>query len=154
MRHARITAWIALSAAALGGCGSSLDCLTGDNVRGRVLMTSTTSGTEPRGGAKLLIQYSEDSFTSIKRTATSDNKQGFTSVPFSLCADLDRNFQLRAFQDINGDRVWATGEAAGRDDGTANGNATYTSAQVSKTAAGLSSSREGVEIVLDETTAQ
>lgn len=107
----------------LYGCGSDLGCtVRGNNVNGRIYFPA---GTPVEAGSTIVVQYSEDSFTTIEKTETVWNLQGLVALPYSVCADQDSTFQVRAFQDSDGDGSYDVGEYAGRDDGTSSGHDGY-----------------------------
>jgi hypothetical protein len=100
-------------------------------------------------GAHLVIQWSNDSFSSsVNSAAVVENQQGFPVVPFSFpfyfCAP-NTTIQLRAFESRDGTDLWTAGDAVGRHDGTNNGNGTYSSVVVTT---------ETMTVFLDGTGAQ
>ncbi len=132
-------------------CGSEVGCaLYGDNVEGHVTFTSTAPATL---GAIVVIETSEDDFASIKRTVKVVNQQGFLTVGYSICADVDIVFKVRAYRDVDNDNAWESGEGAGRNDGTSDGHSTYTSHTISNSD-GQWSVESGVNVYLDATTSQ
>lgn len=143
----------AIFAASAAGCGNSLNCeIMGDNVHGRVNFDGAIN---VNSDAQVVVELSEDSFSTVKRSRTVLNRQGLLSVPFSLCADSDVPFQVRAFQDDNHNGAWDSGsEGAGRDDGSSGTHEAYSTRTVTSSDLGSSSWDEvkDVNISIDETT--
>jgi hypothetical protein len=104
-------------------CGNAVECLVnGDNIKGHVIFPADSPG---EAGKTVLVQFSKDSFATVASDTRVSNTQGLVAVPYSYCAETEKTFSVRAFQDSNGDGMWEAGEAAGRDDGTSDGNSTY-----------------------------
>lgn len=109
-------------AGTLAGCGNAVDCaINGDNLKGRV---TYGAGVTVHQDANLVIQYSVSSFATDFSNGIKTNPQGLLTVPYGFCAP-NGTFQLRAFQDLNGNGSLDSGEPSGRLDGTSTGDATY-----------------------------
>jgi hypothetical protein len=148
--------WVGLAMGA-SGCGNALNCaINGDNVRGHVLFGQAA---QVDAGARVVVEWSKDGFGAVDGLDTIDNAQGLVSVPYSLCVDNNIEVSIRAYQDENGNGAWESGEAAGRDDGTSDGNATYTThnlagAEPSGDASGNWEVEKDVNVWLDGSTSQ
>ncbi len=106
----------------LGGCGNSLKCaLQGDNLKGHVTLAE---GVPLASGADVVIEVSSDSFVTAAETVTRENLHALVAVPYSACISNDVDFNVRAFQDINGNGALDAGEFLGLYDGTSDGSGT------------------------------
>lgn len=134
------------------GCGSGNCALTGNNLAGHVIFSSTVP---LQTNQTVYVQFSTDSFTTTgasgyQGTSSFSNGQNLVSVPFSMCIPSDTNVSVRAYVDSAvGSGTWTSGKGAGRDDGTSNGNSTYNTRN-----AASGKKVDSVDITLDSTTAQ
>ena len=144
---ARIIASL-LALAAFPGCGNAINCaLHGDNLKGRVGFAQSVA---IRLDAAVVIQYSTDSFATVVLGSTSQaNPQGLVTIPFGICAPSDLDYQLRAFQDLNGHGTPDAGEAIGRDDGTSDGDQAYVVRRVTTNAQGDYNKITDIDITID-----
>ncbi len=93
-------------------------CQTQSHLSGRI---NFTAAVPPSLTAPIIVQYSTDGFATAQLGQTiTDNPQGLLSIPFDIttaviaeCPMTDGAvFQIRAFQDTNGDGTWESGEGA------------------------------------------
>jgi hypothetical protein len=132
----------------LASCGNAVECaIGGDNFQGRVTFAS---GVTIRSDAKVIVQASTDSFsTNVLGSASEDNIQGLVTISFGLCLETNRDFQFRAFQDLNGNGSPDAGESSGRDDGTDTGDAAFVSRNSPRDAQGKVTRIEDMSITID-----
>jgi hypothetical protein len=103
--------------------------------------------------SQVVVQWSTDSFASTVYTGAGvPNVQNAVAVPFGFSVQLcgPMTIQVRAFQDPGYTGSWASGEAAGRYDGTDSGNGSFTDV----TLAPSDASAGGIVIFLDGTGSQ
>lgn len=135
--------------AALGslvGCGNAIDCaLNGDNLMGRVTFGT---GVTVRADVNVVIQHSSTSFATEGTSTVKANPQGLLTVPYGFCV-ADGTYQLRAFQDLNGNGSLDTGEPSGRLDGTDSGDATFVDRTVTETSSDTTSRVTDADFVID-----
>jgi len=106
------------------GCGNSLNCsILGENLKGRI---DYSSEVDLEKDSTLVIEWSSESFATIDDSKTLQNIHGLVTVPYSACLELDSDYQVRVFQDTNGNGTLDTGETYGLYDGTSNGTGTAT----------------------------
>jgi hypothetical protein len=128
------------------GC-DELDCLvSGDNVHGRVTFGV---GTTIHQGTNILVQWSADSFSSVTGTTTESNMHGLVTVPFGMCVTTNTDYQLRAFQDFNGNGQPDTGEARGLYDGVNGSDGAYITVRVGKDSQNAVTDYGPADIALD-----
>lgn len=139
----------------LTGCGNSMNCaILGNNVNGRINFGDRAPFGSQR--TQLKVELSKDIFATVWQSQVVDNSQNLISVPYSLCADNNVNFTIRAFSDQNANGKWDAGEGTGRDDGTSDGNAAYVTRNIPYTApadkntSGDWKKINGVDIWIDE----
>ena len=130
----------------LAGCGLSADCaLNGETLQGRVTFGKTVS---VRNDVDVVIQYSQNSFsTSIDRVQKS-NPQGLLTVPYGFCA-AEGSYQVRAFQDLNGNGNLDSGESYGLMDGTDVGDASYINKTIQKLPDGSTQRVTDADVTID-----
>jgi hypothetical protein len=125
MKRSRVIHGLCLIASAFGGygCGNAVSCaLYGDNLKGHI---DFTSAIPPSSDKRVILERSIDGGGTFAFAKNLSNSQGLLSLSYTLCVDNDVNVAVRAFQDDNGNGKWDSGEGAGREDGTADGNAPY-----------------------------
>jgi hypothetical protein len=145
-------AWIIALGLVITSCGSDLDCaIRGNNVEGYVTFTQAYPASTTQS---VTIQLSEDDFTTVTREVRVANTQKFLTVGYSICANAGTAFKVRAFQDLDTDGTWESGEGAGRNDGTSTGHGTYTSHLITNSTSKDWNVESDVNIYLDVTTSQ
>lgn len=111
----------------LTGCENTLSCLiSGNNVVGRIVYSGDINVDTARD---VVIEYQYGSaFSSAAAThnqySAKRNIHGLITFEYSLCAENDRDIVVRAYEDLNNNRILDAGEPHGIFDGTANGDAT------------------------------
>jgi uncharacterized protein (DUF2141 family) len=136
----------------LAGCGNAVNCVVdGDNLRGRITIGDSV---KINSGAQLIVEWSTNSFATVPTlsdTVAVKNVHGMPSVSYSACIYNDGTYQLRAFQDVNGNGVLDAGEGSGRYDGTAEGNGSFIPAVLTPKRQGERPTLDHVDIGLDVT---
>ncbi|MCC7443006.1 MAG: hypothetical protein IT285_15340 [Bdellovibrionales bacterium] len=150
--------WVVFALPVLSGCGNALNCeIYGDNVEGRIYFTRDV---EVDRGKNIVVEYSENAFTSVTKTSPLDNQQGLLSIPYSLCAESEVDFAIRAYQDENGNGVYDAGEGNGRHDLGPGSHTAYREHQLGPAEENAEDSNDvwptksAVDVWLDETGAQ
>ena len=134
----------------LTACGNSLNCtILGDNIAGHILYGSAV---DVEKDSDLVIEWSSDSFATIVDSKSVQNIHGLVAVPYSACLDLDTDYQVRAFQDANGNGSLDTGETVGLYDGTSDGNGTATTVNLPSSENNVNwQVEDGADITIDAT---
>ncbi|HUP58540.1 MAG TPA: hypothetical protein VM598_13870 [Bdellovibrionota bacterium] len=127
-------------------CGNPIDCaVNGDNLEGRITFGQ---GIPIRADAPLVIQYSTTSFATNGTPSTKTNPHGLPTVPYGFCVPVGV-YQLRAFQDLNGNGSLDAGEPSGRKDDTTTGNASFVNQTILLESNGTYNRIENAEIMVD-----
>lgn len=98
------------------------------SIKGRVVFGDRVSLTP---NTPIVVQCSSDSFSTITARTTFRDPYGLITNQYEI-PNVPKNTDVtvRAFQDLNGNGTWDSGEPSGRYDGTTNGNATHTTVRI------------------------
>lgn len=144
---ARVTFGVCSALLLLSGCGNEVDCLIrGDNVRGRV---SFASGIEIVSSADIVVEWSQDGFSSVGGRSRQRNNNGLVNVPYSMCANDGVALSFRAYQDLDNDATLDAGENSGRFDGTGDGDAAFQSRTIPESTEQNWETIEAIDIAVD-----
>ena len=133
------------------GCGKLQCAISGDNVKGRVNFSPVVA---PKTEGKVIIQYAADSnFTVVVGSTSKSNPHGIVTMPYSLCVTEGTDYFIRAFQDVDGNENYTSGEGSGRYDQNDTGNGSITAVNVPTSASGQNpNKKENIDISLDSLT--
>jgi hypothetical protein len=106
---------IAMMALLCTSCGGTI-VYRANEARGRINFNGPIS---PKPGSRIIVESSSEGFVKIQGRTEVNNEIGLLSVPFRLALSSTGDvFEIRAFQDEDGNSRWTDGETLGLYDKT------------------------------------